>query len=292
MNLNQKWDRIFKENFKCISFLEKGNFSKIYKVKCIKSIPRENFIENDYYTIKTLDSLYPEYNEKFKISIRNEYNISKFFDCVFLRKSTSIYNNIMFLEYCEGYDLFETLNFQVYSDKDKLNIYSQVLEGIKYMHNLGIAHCDIKMENIIVNFNKQVKIIDFADSKYFRNTKTNEIILSNAMCGTVQFISPESLQYKRHDPEKDDIWACGILLYELICDRLLWKRAVVLDKNYELWNTYHCENDINSKYLFLRDLNGHYEPRVFKDILISMLCVNPNDRISINEVSNIVKSLI
>lgn len=77
-----------------------------------------------------------------------------------------------------------------------------------YLHRNGYAHRDIKPENIII-WDGMIKICDFGWAANCQNT------LRNTFCGTYDYISPEVLAKKEHSIEVD-IWAIGILTYELL----------------------------------------------------------------------------
>jgi serine/threonine protein kinase len=58
-------------------------------------------------------------------------------------------------EYCQYGDLFEyTFNQGMLTEKESINFFLQILDGLEYLHSRNIAHCDLKPENIFVNKNK------------------------------------------------------------------------------------------------------------------------------------------
>lgn len=86
----------------------------------------------------------------------------------------------------------------------------QILQGIAYLHEQAppIIHRDIKPENIVM-VNGICKLADFGTA----NTKDK--IKRDTMCGTPEYLAPEMIMKKGHD-EKVDIWAFGILAFELV----------------------------------------------------------------------------
>lgn len=76
------------------------------------------------------------------------------------------------------------------------------------MHDLDIMHRDIKPENILLDHNLNVKICDlgWAAEDIKQNRKT--------FCGTYEYMAPEMVLERQYN-YKIDIWALGILLYEL-----------------------------------------------------------------------------
>lgn len=83
------------------------------------------------------------------------------------------------------------------------------MEGLKHLHEKGFAHRDLKMENILINKNKNIKIIDFGFS-----VKDN--ILHKDFCGTPHYISPEIISKGGYSARPADIWAVGIIMFKML----------------------------------------------------------------------------
>jgi MAP/microtubule affinity-regulating kinase len=101
-------------------------------------------------------------------------------------------------------------------------IFFQIVKGIAHCHSRSICHRDIKLENIIVEETKFVKIIDFGFGTVISENK-----LCNFFCGTPSYMPPEIVQkrdyigklylYNNCLGQYADIWSLGILLYTLLC---------------------------------------------------------------------------
>ena len=83
--------------------------------------------------------------------------------------------------------------------------------GIQYLHSKKIAHRDIKLDNIMVNENYDVKIIDFGFSLFTTNNKK-----LNLHCGTPSYMAPELVAKKDYLGQPVDVWALGVLLYKML----------------------------------------------------------------------------
>lgn len=89
-------------------------------------------------------------------------------------------------------------------------IFRQILMALEYCHRMNITHRDIKLENILIDHNQNIKIIDFGFSTCFPNEKKFRLF-----CGTPSYMSPEIVQKQESHGPPSDIWAAGVVLYVL-----------------------------------------------------------------------------
>lgn len=194
----------------------------------------------------------------------------------------------IYMEKLNGYDLFEYM-YKIKLDSLKIkDIMKQILEGLNYLHNNGIIHCDIKLENIFVCSDDTVKIIDFDLSRW--------IDKPSIKCGgSYPYISPEALLKSMNLPitEKMDIWSLGILLYILV------ERKYPIVSNFDKSD---CRNIICEKYYYIKnnedidsynfekimDINYRVWDPVLLVMIKKMLIFNSNKRSSANELLDIL----
>lgn len=94
-------------------------------------------------------------------------------------------------------------------------IIRQLLFSVKSMHEIGIAHRDLKPENIMIqkkDGNLAIRIIDFGLSKAFEPAVEDPSVFSS-LSGTTHYVSPQII--KGAYDEKCDIWALGVVAYQL-----------------------------------------------------------------------------
>lgn len=141
----------------------------------------------------------------------------------------------MFLEYCEGGELFDRIEPDIGMMADKAQRYfTQLLSGVGYLHSQGIAHRDIKPENILLDGGDNVKISDFGMATVFRYKGTERLL--NKRCGTLPYVGPEVLlgPYKA---EPADLWSCGIVLLTMLAGELPWDQPSLQCQEFVDWGT-------------------------------------------------------
>lgn len=98
-------------------------------------------------------------------------------------------------------------------------IFQQCVSGVSYIHSLDIAHRDIKPANILQS-DMNVKLADFNIAMECRDKDTGQQILATDYCGSPGYTAPEVLRHLPYDAITADVWSLGILLYQLLTNRL------------------------------------------------------------------------
>ncbi|KHN88740.1 Testis-specific serine/threonine-protein kinase 4 [Toxocara canis] len=92
----------------------------------------------------------------------------------------------------------------------------QLVSAVQYMHLQWIAHRDLKLDNILLFSDNNVKISDFG---LCRDEIKSEHELSMTYCGSKAFMAPEVLLALPHPPFKADVWSLGIIAFALLTNR-------------------------------------------------------------------------
>ena len=221
---------------------------KIFDKGKIKNEKEAEYIEREISILKKL----------------NHYNTIKLYNII-------QNGNFIFLiqEYVPNGELlhfFENSEINL-KENEICKIYQQIISGIEYLHEVGIAHRDLKLENILLNYKRDIKIIDFGLSNKYN--KENEELLQSS-CGSPCYAAPEMIKGIKYHGIDTDIWSSGIILYLMLC------------KSFPF-------NDKNNSKLYQKILGGkfnlpNYLSNDAKDLICKLLKVNPSERIKINEI--------
>ncbi|XP_033220169.1 MAP/microtubule affinity-regulating kinase 4-like isoform X3 [Belonocnema kinseyi] len=93
--------------------------------------------------------------------------------------------------------------------------FAQILSAVEYCHSTGVAHRDLKAENLLLDAQMNVKIADFG----FSNRFTPGERLST-WCGSPPYAAPEVFRGKHYAGPEIDVWSLGVVLYVLVCGAL------------------------------------------------------------------------
>jgi serine/threonine protein kinase len=133
----------------------------------------------------------------------NDDHVCKFFDVI--REGDLVF---IVMEKYDGGDLFSLVADHLLHDKQEtIQVFKQILEGVKYLHSRGCSHGDIKLENVVLDKSGNARLIDFGYAK------RKQIGDDNDKAGTLLYAAPEMLRRGSFNTQKADIWSLGILLY-------------------------------------------------------------------------------
>ncbi|TVY20379.1 putative serine/threonine-protein kinase [Lachnellula arida] len=121
------------------------------------------------------------------------------------------------LEYCPGDELYNYLLKEGPLPVEKVQkIFTQLVGAVSYVHNSSCVHRDLKLENILLDKNENVKLVDFGFTREYEGKAS----YLQTFCGTVCYSAPEMLKGEKYAGEKVDVWSLGVILYALLCGEL------------------------------------------------------------------------
>jgi serine/threonine protein kinase len=125
----------------------------------------------------------------------------------------------MVIEWVDGRLLRTILNEEKKLPTERgVTITLGICDALDYMHKRGIVHRDLKPENVMVGEDDQIKLIDFGIAMKEEARRLTFVNVSSLL-GTPDYISPEQVKGARGD-QRSDIYAVGIMLYEMLTGRV------------------------------------------------------------------------
>jgi serine/threonine protein kinase len=173
---------------------------------------------------------------------------------------------LLILEYCPGGDMFEVLLDCGYlSDEDALSAFQQLVYALYFCHRQGIAHRDLKLENILLDAKGRLKLADFG----MASLMTPGSLLETS-CGSPNYCAPEVLAGGLYNGARSDTWSLGIILYAMVTGGLPFD-----DDNFSRLlakiraGTFHMPEAV--------------DPQI-ASLISAMLRLNPEERITLDDI--------
>ena len=270
----------FSKNYELKEIIGIGGFGKVYKAL--------NNETGEILAVKIINKKEINYNQRVN-SYKNEI---LFFNMLTHINHENIIKAIELYENCENicciYEYVpQNLTQFILCNKNNMNvniikrISYEMISALSFMKKIGLIHQDLKTENVMVKYdnnninNLNIKLIDFGLSK---------IMLINETCsgqfGTPNYMAPELTYYDDYN-YKIDIWSLGIILYYIKYNKLPFdddsklKEKILKNIKYQKirFGNSICKFESNDE-------------KIFQNIILNCLIRNPDDRITIESLSD------
>ncbi|ORY66958.1 kinase-like domain-containing protein [Leucosporidium creatinivorum] len=144
------------------------------------------------------------------------------------------------MQYAE-YDLFSIVMSGRMSRPEIYCVFKQIISGVDYLHTMGLAHRDLKLDNCVMTGDNTVKIIDFGTAVVF-HYPGQKPCKASGIVGSDPYLAPEVIGKKEYDPRLTDVWSVAIIFMCMILRRFPWKLPdVKTDASYRLYVSSHPE---------------------------------------------------
>ena len=157
----------------------------------------------------------------------------------------------------------------------------QLIVAIHHIHNEGFAHRDLKLENILLDKNFNVKIGDFGIAGPIEASDGSGFEREN-FAGSKGYMPPEVIMHIPYSGQVADLFAFGVILFTMMAGNPPFKNATLDDPHYRLI----CSNRVNDFW----DVHSHgrsagFFSEEFKDLITAMLAPSPYQRLALADVA-------
>lgn len=179
------------------------------------------------------------------------------------------------------YDFFTLVMSDLMTKNEVACYFKQICSGVHYLHSMGLAHRDLKLDNCVVTDQGILKLIDFGSAVVFQYPYEPEIVQARGIVGSDPYLAPELLIQATYDPRPVDVWSIAITFYCMSLRRFPWKAP---RKNYTSFKLF-CEEPDNPR----DTTKGPFKilkllPRSSRKLVGQMLKIDPKKRILMNDV--------
>ncbi|KAF9223139.1 Pkinase-domain-containing protein [Gyrodon lividus] len=169
-------------------------------------------------------------------------------------------------ELCSGGELFDYLAEKGRLSEDETRIiFGQLCLAVAYLHDKGVVHRDLKLENVLLDERCRVKLGDFGFTREYEKG-----VYMETFCGTTGYAAPEVLQGKRYLGAEVDVWSMGVILYCLLTGTLPF-------------------DDDDEAIMKKKVIKGEYEDPEWlsqeaRDLIRNILQSDPSQRLTISQI--------
>ncbi|KAK7345932.1 hypothetical protein VNO77_16548 [Canavalia gladiata] len=237
--------RVILGKYQLTRFLGRGNFAKVYQARSL--------VDGATVAVKVIDksktvdaAMEPRIVREIDAMRRLHHhpNILKIHEV--MATKTKIY---LIVDFAGGGELFSKLYRRGRLPESLARRYfQQLVSALCFCHRNGVAHRDLKPQNLLLDAAGNLKVSDFGLSALPEQLKNG---LLHTACGTPAYTAPEILRRIGYDGSKADAWSCGVILYILLVGHLpfddsnipaMCKRIARRDYQFPAWISKAAKN--------------------------------------------------
>jgi serine/threonine protein kinase len=265
-------------NFRVVRLIGRGGMGAVYEA-VHERIERRAAIKVLYTEFAQHPQLVARFvNEARAVNLARHQGMVEIFDFGVLPSGAPF----ILMEYLEGEPLSDRLHRAAGAAlPDALGLSRQIAFALRAAHAKGIVHRDLKPENIIILRDpdpphlERVKVLDFGVAKVASPRVTVRNTLTGVMLGTPQYMAPEQCLGLVNVDGRADVYALGVMLYEMLAGRLPFEAEMAFD-----YMAMHVRQEPPP----LRGLNPKVRPEV-EELVHQMLAKKPSQRPAMGRVA-------
>ncbi|KAH0479517.1 MAG: uncharacterized protein KVP18_004342 [Porospora cf. gigantea A] len=243
------------------SILGRGAYGVVSRMQCQGQVYAVKSIKRSATDSDLLDSLHAKEIEA-QMEIKH-VNVARLYRVFYEEDSLHLV-----MEHCAGGNLYQAMKKtrdRHFDERTTFIRFMQLVSGLTAIHAAGFHHRDMKLENLLLDSDGVLKITDFGWVSPVLGSKKHF-----SFCGTLDYLPPEMLQGTGHD-WRMDIWAAGVLLYEMLVGRTAFnstRHGILINK------------------VFTMRINPFpsFAPEDFRQAVRSLLVYNHDRRLQLHDV--------
>ena len=170
------------------------------------------------------------------------------------------------MEYVSGGDLFTYLEAKGrLTEGEARGLFRQLVSALQHCHQRGVVHRDLKLGNLLLDANNNVKISDFGLSNQWHPGKKLD-----TFCGSPAYMAPELFLRMPYTGPEVDVWSLGVILYTMVTGSLPFRGQYFWELQQRvLRGQYHVPKSLSNE---------------ITDLLDRMLTLSPTNRGTLDDV--------
>ena len=249
---------VIAERYRIDKFVAQGGMATVYLAEDLR-LDRKVAVKIIHPHLATNSSFRDKFIREAKMAARLSHpNLVNVFD-----QGTDGSTAYLVMEYVEGITLRNALDdFGALESIRALDLFEHLLSGLAAAHNAGVLHRDLKPENVLLANDGRIKLGDFGLAR-----ETDNHTATDSIVGTVAYLSPELVTRGIADA-RSDVYAAGILLFELVTGRQPFQGDQAVQVAYQ-----HAHSNVPAP----SSVNPEVKPAV-DEIVLWATAKNPDDR--------------
>ena len=250
--------KVINGRYKVERLIARGGMATVYLAEDLR-LDRKVAVKIIHPHLATNSSFRDKFIREAKMAARLSHpNLVNVFD-----QGTDGSTAYLVMEYVEGITLRNALDdFGALESIRALDLFEHLLSGLAAAHNAGVLHRDLKPENVLLANDGRIKIGDFGLAR-----ETDNHTATDSIVGTVAYLSPELVTRGIADA-RSDVYAAGILLFELVTGRQPFQGDQAVQVAYQ-----HAHSNVPAP----SSVNPEVTPAV-DEIVLWATAKNPDDR--------------